>query len=97
MPEKTNPDVPIPKWFLQMTAVGLTLCAATFLPLEVWQTRSLMRVEVKMESLDRWAATLDGVREEQIRRTSHVHKVEELSGRVDALHERVLRLERKTQ
>lgn len=41
----------IPKWFLTLSAIGLTIVTATFVPWAIWQTRVVMRLEVQMEIL----------------------------------------------
>lgn len=39
----------IPKWFLTLSAIGLTVATVTFVPWAIWQTRVVMRLEVQME------------------------------------------------
>lgn len=41
----------IPKWFLNLSAVGLSLMTITFIPWAIWQTSVTMKLSFQMETV----------------------------------------------
>ena len=58
MSDDSRSHLIIPKWFLTMSSIGLTLATVTFVPWVVWQTRVVMRLEVQMEVMASNSATM---------------------------------------
>lgn len=92
----------VPRWFLQITGGAITLLTITFVPWTVWQTTSMIQLQVQMKHFEKMVDAFDAVKSEQIRRSSNVEAVNQLKTafnqldlNIRSIDKRVIELESK--